>query len=217
MDIKNKLKDRKLKEQEKKVDDILAAAKRIFSQKGFLKTTMDEIAYEAALSKPTIYKFFPTKEDLYFSLVIPVLEDCLKQMEEINLTLQLNIYSTGGKLLRDIANVFFNKYKEDPHMFRIGQLFQQAGMLWSLDKKTDSAIRDVSRAIMDEMRSIIIAAQTRRLFRESDARATAKIIMGSVYGITQLHDSKLGSKSSETMDKIIEETVLFFERAIVFN
>jgi AcrR family transcriptional regulator len=35
MDIKNKLKDRKLKEQEKKVDDILAAAKRIFSQKGF--------------------------------------------------------------------------------------------------------------------------------------------------------------------------------------
>jgi hypothetical protein len=41
--------------------------------------------------------------------------------------------------------------------------------------------------------------------------------MGSVYGITQLHDSKLGSKSSETMDKIIEETVLFFERAIVFN
>jgi hypothetical protein len=41
-------------------------------------------------------------------------------------------------------------------------------------KKTDSAIRDVSRAIMDEMRSIIIAAQTRRLFRESDARATAR-------------------------------------------
>ena len=102
-------------------------------------------------------------------------------------------------------------------MFRIGQLFQQAGMLWSLDKNTDSAIRDVSRAIMDEMRSIIDSAQKRGLFRYTNSRETAKIIMGSVYGITQLHDSKIGSKGVETMGKIIEETVLFFERSIVLK
>jgi AcrR family transcriptional regulator len=79
-----------------------------------MKTTMDEIAYEAAISKPTIYKFFTTKEDLYFSLILPLIQECLNDMEEVNLQLQLNMFNSGEKLLRSVMNVFFKKYTDIP-------------------------------------------------------------------------------------------------------
>ena len=144
---KNKLKDRKLKEREQRADEILAAAGKVFFTKGFLKTTMDEIAYEAAISKPTIYKFFPTKEDLYFSLLIPEMQEWLQNIEQINVQLQLNMYSSGEKILRNVMNVFLKNYIKNPELFRIGELFQQAGKLWTIDKKTDSSIRTLSRAV----------------------------------------------------------------------
>jgi len=187
---RNKIKERKKREQDLKVDEILKAARSIFFKKGFLKTTMDEIAYEAALSKPTIYKFYPTKEDLYFSLVIPVLQKCRQEMEDINLHLQLNMFSSGEMLIRMMMNVFVQKYLEYPNSFRIGQLFQQAAMLWELDKKTDSSIREISRQITEEMRSIFDTAVTQGLVKDINRRVLVEILLGSFFGIIQLHDAK---------------------------
>jgi len=43
---------------------LLADITEAFLNKGFYKTTMDDIASELRISKKTIYKFFPTKEAL---------------------------------------------------------------------------------------------------------------------------------------------------------
>lgn len=39
-----------------------------FFRDGFYKTTMDELASELSMSKKTIYKFFPSKEDLVMAI-----------------------------------------------------------------------------------------------------------------------------------------------------
>lgn len=217
MERKNKIRDRKLKEQEQRVDEILKAARKIFFNKGFMKTTMDEIAYEAAISKPTIYRFFPTKEDLYFSLIIPVLQECLHEMEEINLQLQLNMFSSGERLLRYVMDVFFKKYIKNPDLFRIGQLFQQAGKLWTLDKKTDSSIRNLTRAIMHEMRSIFDNAVRQGFIRDLDRRILAELILGSIFGITQLQDAKSKGITEDRLDAVMESVVKLFSDAIVLK
>jgi len=46
------------------IDKILSLGEEIFFREGFHKTTMDDIASELRMSKKTIYKFFPSKEDL---------------------------------------------------------------------------------------------------------------------------------------------------------
>ncbi len=43
---------------------IIQAAIKIFSQKGYQNTTMDEIAEEAGMSKTTLYTYFKSKLDL---------------------------------------------------------------------------------------------------------------------------------------------------------
>ena len=218
MDRKRKLKDRKLKEREQKADEILKAAEKVFSSKGFMKTTMDEIAYEAALSKPTIYKFFPTKEDLYFSLLIPVLQEWVSELEEIHLHLQLNMYNSGEKLLRSIMTVFFKHYIRNPDLFRIGQLFQQAGKLWVLDKQTDSSIRTLSRAVTAEMRSLYDNAVQQSLFSDIDRFSFTEVLLGSIFGIIQLHDARLqGGSSEHKLESIIDAAVDLFSRSVVLK
>lgn len=45
------------------------AALKVFSSKGYHKTTMAEIAMEAGFGKGTLYWYWKSKEELYFSLV----------------------------------------------------------------------------------------------------------------------------------------------------
>lgn len=49
--------------------DILEAARGLFERYGFKKTTMDEIARAAGITKPTIYTYFKGKKDILVGLV----------------------------------------------------------------------------------------------------------------------------------------------------
>ncbi len=48
---------------------IIAAATQLFTERGYRKTSMDEIAQQAVVSKVTIYSYFPTKIDVLISAV----------------------------------------------------------------------------------------------------------------------------------------------------
>ena len=62
--------DRRKRERERKSNEIIDVAEEIFSLKGFNKTTMDDIAAELELTKPALYRYFQSKEDLYFAVVV---------------------------------------------------------------------------------------------------------------------------------------------------
>jgi AcrR family transcriptional regulator len=48
---------------------ILEAAEKLFAEKGFHETAMDEIVQAARVSKGGVYFHFPSKEDLFFALL----------------------------------------------------------------------------------------------------------------------------------------------------
>ena len=49
---------------------ILAAAERLFTEKGTEKTTMDDIAREAEYSKATLYVYFQSKEEIINAILL---------------------------------------------------------------------------------------------------------------------------------------------------
>ena len=57
------------KEKEERRKVILEAAKNRFQRFGYSKTTMDEIAGDAGISKGTIYLYFESKEDIFNDLL----------------------------------------------------------------------------------------------------------------------------------------------------
>ncbi|WP_319528811.1 TetR/AcrR family transcriptional regulator [uncultured Cohaesibacter sp.] len=52
-----------------KTRTILDAAERLFLDLGYVGTTMDAVANEAAVTKQTVYRYFPSKADLVAALV----------------------------------------------------------------------------------------------------------------------------------------------------
>ncbi len=50
--------------------EIITAALSVFAEKGYAETTMEEVAARASISKPTIYLYFKTKEDLFVAAIL---------------------------------------------------------------------------------------------------------------------------------------------------
>ncbi|MGO4436740.1 TetR/AcrR family transcriptional regulator [Rhizobium sp. RAF56] len=48
---------------------ILDAALKVFADKGYVGASMDDIAAEAGLSKPTVYQYFPSKDELFTAML----------------------------------------------------------------------------------------------------------------------------------------------------
>ncbi len=63
---------------------ILDAAKGLFSENGFDFVTMEEIADLTALSRATLYNYFNTKEEIYFSIGISKLENWIEKYQLID-------------------------------------------------------------------------------------------------------------------------------------
>ena len=61
--------ERKLREKEQRIQEILSAAKALFISKGYSSTTMLDIAQESELSRRTIYLYFKSKEELSFRVM----------------------------------------------------------------------------------------------------------------------------------------------------
>jgi AcrR family transcriptional regulator len=55
--------------QNERRDQLLLVARRIFAEKGFQATTMDDIAKEAGFTKPILYQYFESKTELYREIV----------------------------------------------------------------------------------------------------------------------------------------------------
>lgn len=63
------LAERRQREKDRRRDDIISAASRLFSKKGYERVSMEEIANEVELSKSTLYFYFKDKESLFFAVV----------------------------------------------------------------------------------------------------------------------------------------------------
>lgn len=62
--------------------EIKEAALKIFSTKGYHRTTMAEIAMEAGYGKGTIYWYWKSKEELYFALISDLHNEILALVDE---------------------------------------------------------------------------------------------------------------------------------------
>lgn len=60
--------ERRQREKQKRRNDIVDAAEKVFFSQGMENATMDDVASEAELSKGTLYIYFASKEDLYLAI-----------------------------------------------------------------------------------------------------------------------------------------------------
>lgn len=100
--------------------NILEAADKLFRESGVEKVTMDCLAAEAGYSKPTLYKYFKDKDEVYYSLVYDFMK---KMQDEINAIIESNDGFEKKYLL--ICNKIYEMAEQFPLYFEglIGNIY----------------------------------------------------------------------------------------------
>ena len=117
-----------------KDDQIITAAKKLFTKYGFKKVSMDEIASEAGVTKKTVYTYFSSKEELLKYCIKEELNNMKKIIEDVE-SKNLSFIDTVHKV---ICNLLI--YKKNCEFLKM--LFRESEILRNDNLKGNLAIID---------------------------------------------------------------------------
>jgi TetR/AcrR family transcriptional regulator len=214
------IRERKKREKDRRIQSILTAAKKVFFSKGYQKSTMDEIAFEAEISKPTIYQYFRTKDELYSALMLPFLEEFGSHFENIGKKLDAHRYTTGKSIIKDFFKAFLKSYQSAPDSLRVANtFFQHADLINELSQDTRTAISNKGRYDFELARGILDKAISQGLIKKINPYALSDIIWGLLLGVTQVMDMKATkhTDSEKYLKSTLAEAEKLIARAIVLT
>jgi len=114
-------KSRKEREHDRKRDEILDAAEKLFFSQGYEQTTIQDIATASEFAKGTIYLYFSAKAEIYLAIINRSLDIAYEM-----LTKCIDPTATGGEQLRAAYRgfiEFLNQYPEYFKMWLYGQRY----------------------------------------------------------------------------------------------
>ena len=178
--------ERKEREKERRRQQIMVAAKRVFSVSGFNKSTMEDIAREAELSPGTIYLYFKNKDELYASLSVRILQ-------YLSIRLKHVIESTDlqpEKYIDALKQAMLDVYDFDPLIvINLFQL-QSSETLKNLTPELLEEIVDLSRNSLEAMANIFQMGVTKGVFIDRHPFALADTLWALFSGIILWEESK---------------------------
>lgn len=180
------IQERKERERERRRQQIIVAAKRVFSERGFSKATMEDIAKEAELSPGTLYLYFKNKDELYASLSLRILQYLIIRLEHVNTNTDLD----PEEKLNAMNDAMFDVYEFDPliiiNMFHL----QSSETLKNLSQDMLLEIESLSRKSLNTIAAIFQEGMEKSFFINKHPIALAGIYWSIFSGVILWESSK---------------------------
>ena len=149
---------------------LLEAATRIFSRVGYEAASVDDIAFEAGIGKPTVYRYFPGKEALFEAVFGQVLDD-LEARLDASLNEPLPFSQQLAALIAEIVPTF-----------RLH--FTWARGLNEGETSKRRLFRERRGQIEARLRFVLHDAQAQGLIRSFDPDVASRFIIGMIWSGT---------------------------------
>ncbi|MCG8632895.1 MAG: TetR/AcrR family transcriptional regulator [Desulfobacterales bacterium] len=179
------IQERKQREKERRRQEILTAAREVFSVKGFNSATMEEIASKAELSPGTLYLYFKNKEELHTSLSIDILAHLGSEIEKV-VDQDISVEEKVGRF----RDVFINVYEYDSSIL-INLFHLQSGE--TLHNLSDEVMKELKKYSSRAHRAIIAVVKEgidKGVFTEDHPVALADVLWATYAGVVLWVDSK---------------------------
>ena len=198
------------REKEYRRDSIMEAAKKIFFKEGYTKATMDSIAKCAEITKPTVYQYFKSKDELFFSLMLPILDTVRERLDEIKTEVSLRKISSIEDLFDKIYGYLYTIYQADPGSFEIIIIFQQQlRLVKALSEERRLIIISKVKLFYTEFRELIKIAIKNQLIKDVDIYHLTDLLWINFSGIIQMKAYKPNA------DQHIKDMLEFSKEAII--
>ncbi len=181
----------------RKQNEILEAASRIFSEREFHHVLIDDVAAAAGVGKGTIYRYFETKEELFFATILYGFDG----LYEI-LTTTLPEEQSPVRRLERIAREMLRFLWTRRYLTTLLQNDERrvASREEELQKRRDLLSRLVQECLL--------AGIERREFRGIDVRIGSELFRGMIRAASSYR------REEDTLDELVESIVGIFVHGI---
>ena len=190
------VKEEKIKRKEKKRERMLEVAAELFSKKNYHEVMMDDVARLTDVAKGTVYNYFSSKEELYFTIMnskLNHLNSSLKNKidSEISVIDSLHTYTTQLYMFMMKYQNFFLMYQKE---------YLNAG------NEFCNELRVLSDELKSILSGIIYKGKIENQFRDIEENFAVQIVQGSIFGAVQrgIDNKYLGEKLVEEREKLFD-------------
>ncbi len=171
---------RKARRQEGRRQAILVAARAVLVRGGVLGLTLDAVAAEADLSKPSLFYYFRSKEDLVGALAVEGLEREVKVLEAA-----VASAGSGVEALAALVRARVDLYAEDLDGFRVVYLWPQ--LMGRQSEAHQARVLALSGQLNDVLEARLQAdARAGRLAPGLQPRRLANVAWATAHGVLSL-------------------------------
>jgi AcrR family transcriptional regulator len=206
------IQERKKRERERRRQQIMVAAKRVFSEKGLNKATMEDIAKEAELSPGTLYLYFKNKDELFSSLSIRILQYLNIRLEHIT-----NV--EGGQKpqnrIQALKEAMYDVYEFDPVMLINMFHLQSSETLKNLSPELLENIKELSQNSIHTTAKLFEEGIAEGEFVDEHPVALAGIVWAIFSGVVLWEESKrIINDEKNYLKQTLETAFEIFEQGI---
>lgn len=154
--------------------EILQAAEKVFAEKGFFQTTMSEIAEVAEFGTGTLYKYFKSKEELYFTLID-------EQVEELHrlVKAELSQKTSAMERIKKVLGLQFEFIEKNRNFFRI-YISERSRFEWNVKDDFGKGIHNKMVAYIKILAQVIREGVKGGEFKPIDPMDSAHALVGIV-------------------------------------
>jgi TetR/AcrR family transcriptional regulator len=155
-------------------EEILLAAEKVFAAKGFFPTTMSDIAREAEFGTGTLYKYFKSKEELYFTLID-------EKVEEINrlVKAELSQKTSAVERIKKVLGLQFEFFERNRDFFRI-YISERSRFEWTVKDELGKGLHEKMVAYINVLTEVMRQGIKEGEFRPLNPLDLAHALVGIV-------------------------------------
>ncbi len=206
------IKERKQRERERRRQQIIVAAKRVFTEKGFKKATIEDIARNAELSPGTLYLYFKNKEELYASLSLRILQYLAIRVEHVKNETNLDPLEK----LDSLMNAMYDVYEFDPLILINLFHLQSSETLKNLSSALLDELNELTRKSIGAIAELFEDGIKKNIFQDQHPMALADIFWSMFSGVVLLETSKHAlDEDKDFLKETLETAFEIFSKGVV--
>ena len=198
------LKTRREREKQARYDTILDAAELVFSEKGYERTSMDDIARPASLSRALLYVYFKDKAAIQRGIMLRAGHSLFRRFEEARQTAD-----NGLAQIRAMGESYYRFYLEEPDYF--SALTKASTAMAEADESQAEEMLCSKSDLMELMVGAIelgLEDGTMNRERITNPVQTALYLRGALHGVILLCQSEMGEGNPEfPAEQLIRHTM----------
>lgn len=198
------LKTRRERERQARYDAILDAAELAFSEKGYERTSMDDIARTASLSRALLYVYFKDKAAIQRGIMLRAGQSLAARFQAAR-----DSADTGLAQIKAMGEAYYRFYQDEPDYF--SALTTASTAMAEADESQAEEMLCSKSDLMELMIGAIrlgLEDGTMNRDRIADPVQTALYLRGALHGVILLCQSELGSGSGDVGDRVSADALI---------